>query len=57
MTAQMVSLLRASLGLDQQAFADKILYSIHTVRAWEQAVRKPSKKAVENMRKLEDQQK
>jgi len=57
MTAQMVLLLRCSLSLNQQEFADKIFYSVHSVQAWEQAVRKPSAKAVKNMRKLEEQKK
>lgn len=50
MTAQMVKLLRAELGLDQREFAKRIDYSIHTVRAWEQSLRKPSKRAVKAMR-------
>lgn len=52
MTAKIIYLLRMDLGLSQQEFADKIFYSIHTVQAWEQDVRKPSKKAVDNMLKL-----
>lgn len=54
MTAQMIKLLRAELGLDQQQFAHKIRYSIHTVRSWEQSIRKPSKRAVQAMRRVDN---
>lgn len=44
--------LRADLGLTKKEFAKNIFYSFDSVHSWENGRRKPSNKAINNMRKL-----
>ncbi|MEE9352374.1 MAG: helix-turn-helix domain-containing protein [Thiotrichaceae bacterium] len=52
MTAQMIKLLRTEMGKSQKEFATLIGYSYHSVRSWEQSLRKPSKRAVTAIRSI-----